>query len=159
MTKAQYAEHRKISRPMVSKLIREDRILVTESGHIDQEISDLLMDSFSESPLRNDRDQLKTQLQSVGDYATQRALLTQYKAEMAKLELDRARGDLVDSAYTQQCAFSTARRVRDAVLRIPDRIAPMVAAESDQTKVRTLLDQELRQALEELSDEITSTDI
>lgn len=159
MTKKEYAQHRGISQPMVSKLVREDRILVTDDGKIDCEISDLLLDGFSESPLRNPnpRDELKSKLETVTDYATQRALLTQYKAELAKLDLQKAKSESIDRASTIQVAFSTARRTRDAALRISDRLTPILAAESDHTKIHNILDTEIRQALEELSNEFIST--
>lgn len=156
MTKAEYAKHRNISKPMVSKLVREDRILVTKDGLVDQEISDILMDEFSESPLRNPNNPLNSE---VSNYALQRALLTEYKAKLAKLELDKNKGELIDATLVRQSAFSTARRVRDAILSIPDRISSILAAESDQATVKNLLTQELRLALEELSNEIADTNI
>lgn len=164
MTISDYARHRHVSQPMISKLVKEDRILVTEDGKVDQEISDLLLDGFSESPLRNPqpnatdpRDALRAKLENVVDYATQRALLTQYKAELAKLELEKSQGKLIDRASTEHAAFTTARRTRDAALRISDRLATILAAETDPTKIRNMLDEEIRQALEELANEFTQT--
>lgn len=157
MTKTEYAKHRGISQSMVSKLLRDDRIIATEDNMIDQEISDILMDKFSESPLRNPTDDLResmlNQLSDVGSYAENRAALTGYKAEMAKIDLDRAKNSIVDIAVVRNAAFTTARRVRDAILSISDRIAPIVAAETNTHRVRTLLDSELRKALEELRNE------
>lgn len=161
MTKTEYAKHRGISQAMVSKMVNDDRILVNDDGSVDQEISDLLLDKFSESPLRTDppdtRDSMLERLSEVSSYAEQRALLTGYKAEMAKIELDKAKGMVVDSVTVRDSAFTTARRVRDAILNIPDRVAPIIAAESNTHTVRTLLDTELRRSLEELHNEFQNS--
>lgn len=166
MTKTQYAKHRGVSGAMVSKMVRDERILVTPDNLVDVEISDTLLDKYSESPIRQDpefnpddgRDILLERLQgsSVGSYAEQRALLTKYKAGLAKIELDRASGTSLDAKATREAAFSLGRSLRDQILGISDRIAPIVAAESDTHKVRTILDTELRQALEDVSKTLES---
>lgn len=48
-------------------------------------------------------------------------------------------------------AFNKARTVRDNLLNIPGRLAPLVAAESDERRCFALIDQEIRQALVELT--------
>lgn len=157
MTKAQYAKHRGVSRQMIGKLAKDDRILLTADGMVDCELSDVLLDNFSDASLKNQqtqtRDNVMTQLSEIGSYSEQRALLTQYKAGLAKIELDKASGTVVDTATVQYAAFDTARRVRDSILNLPDRLAPLLAAESDVHTVRTLLDTELRRALDELHNE------
>lgn len=157
MTKTQYAKHRGVSRQMIGKLAKDDRILLTADGMIDCELSDVLLDNFSDTSLKNQhtqtRDGIMTQLSDIGSYSEQRALLTQYKAGLAKIELDKASGAVVDTAVVQYAAFDTARRVRDSILNLPDRLAPLLAAESDVHTARTLLDTELRRALDELHNE------
>ncbi|MFM7621490.1 MAG: hypothetical protein ACKO57_00730, partial [Alphaproteobacteria bacterium] len=49
-------------------------------------------------------------------------------------------------------AFRRARIVRDGMLNLPDRLAAVLAAEHDATKVHTLLTTEIRTVLVELSD-------
>lgn len=159
MTKTEYAKHRGISQAAVSKMVREDRILVTDDGRIDAEVSDVLLDQFSESPLQNpQRDELLEHLSGIESYPEQRALLTKYKAGLAKIELDKASGTVVDATHVRDVAHSTARRVRDHILNLPDRLAPLLAAETDTHAVRTLLDSELRSALTELHNEFIQED-
>lgn len=168
VTKAEYARHRGISKPSVTKLVAQDKILVTPEGLIDQELSDLLLDNFSQTrsapketvqadidsgTISIARKNLIERLESTGTYAEKRALLTGYKAELAKLELERAKGRLVDADIVERAAFDCARRVRDAILSIPIRIAAILAAESSEQKVRECLTAELTQILEELSNE------
>ncbi len=56
----------------------------------------------------------------------------------------------VDADEIEAVAFR-ARVVRDSLLDIPDRLAAVLAAESDSRKVHALLSAEIRQALEELT--------
>jgi hypothetical protein len=80
-----------------------------------------------------------------------RTLAQRYKAALLKLELDERTGCLVDAEQVRMAAFNLARTVRDAILNIPDRIAPILAAERDEGRVAEILTQELRSALEELA--------
>jgi phage terminase Nu1 subunit (DNA packaging protein) len=86
------------------------------------------------------------------DYVTARALNEQYKAAVKKLEYEERIGKLVDAKKVQEIAFDTARRVRDSLLNIPDRLSALLAAEPNEIKVRELLTKEIRQALSELVD-------
>lgn len=167
MTKAEYAKHRGVSKPAVSKMVRQDRILLTDDGLVDQEISDLLLDQFSESPLQNPKPKLPAndlrnnfieRMSAAESYAESRALLTKYKAELARLEIEETQGKLLDRSSVESTAFATARRVRDSILNIPDRISSVLAAETDQLEIRKILSDELRKSLEELSNEFTSAD-
>lgn len=157
MTQTQYAKHRGVSKQMINKLVKDDRILLTPNGMIDCELSDVLLDNFSDASLKNQhtqtRDNVLTQLAEIGSYSEQRALLTQYKAGLAKIELDKASGAVVDVTAVQYAAFDTARRVRDSILNLPDRLAPLLAAESDVHTIRTMIDTELRRGLDELHNE------
>jgi len=166
MTKSEYARHRGVSPQAVDKLIKNERIMVTADGKVDVEISDIIMNQFSDSEqsrgmtysnLEDDgsdfREGLITQLATIGSYSEQRALLTSYKAQLAKIELDKASGAVIDAETVKREAFSTARRVRDSILNLPDRIAPLVATADDVHAIRTILDTELRKALTELYNE------
>ncbi len=180
MTMAEYARHRGITKPSMHKLVKFDRVLITKDGKIDVEISDLLLDSYgnaknqkknkskrgNQPPKGNkrkktakwdareghpDRERLIENLTNSVDYATARAKLTDYKAQMAKLELEEEEGKLIRTDEVRKMAFECARRVRDRVLAIPDRLAGLLAAEREEGKVREMLVNELRIALEELS--------
>ncbi|HSF96400.1 MAG TPA: hypothetical protein VLA52_15345 [Thermohalobaculum sp.] len=83
-------------------------------------------------------------------------LRTRIKSEVerAKLLEIKARveaGKFVDVDDVEVAAFNRARVVRDSLLNIPDRLAAVLAAESDAREVHALLSAEIRQALEELT--------
>ena len=48
-------------------------------------------------------------------------------------------------------AFRRARIVRDGMLNLPDRVAAVLAAETDVAKVHEVLSKEIRLILEEIS--------
>jgi len=52
----------------------------------------------------------------------------------------------------QVAAFNRYRIFRDGMLNIPDRLAAVVAAESDPRRVHELMSTEIRKALTEFSD-------
>lgn len=151
MTKAQYAKHRGVTPQAISKLVKNDRVLVTEDGLIDSEISDVLLEEFSDQDSATS--QLANKLSGISSYAEQRALLTEYKARITKIELDRLEGRSIDADQVRRAAFDTARRVRDTILNLPDRIAPLVATADGVHAIRTILDTELRKGLMELYNE------
>lgn len=160
MTKSEYARHRGVSPQAVDKLIKNERIMVTPDGKVDVEISDIIMNQFSDSEQSRDmtysnlddegsdfREGLITQLATIGSYSEQRALLTSYKAQLAKIELDKAAGKSLDAERVRCEAFTTGRSVRDSVLNLSDKLAPIVATMDNIHAIRTLLDTEFRKAL------------
>lgn len=73
------------------------------------------------------------------------------KTEKVEIEVARLRGELVPASEVKSEQFTIARRTRDAIENIPSRIAAILAAETDEHKVRETLSHELKQALEGLS--------
>jgi len=74
-----------------------------------------------------------------------------FDAKMSQLDYERESGKLI-SADAMRSAWATkVANVRDALLQIPSRLAPVLAAESDLIVVTNKLETELRQALAELS--------
>jgi phage terminase Nu1 subunit (DNA packaging protein) len=74
----------------------------------------------------------------------------QANAEIRKMELDERAGLLVDAKKVSRDAFNEGRRVRDALLSIPSKIAPELAAEIEPEKVEIILNKIIREALEGL---------
>jgi hypothetical protein len=76
-----------------------------------------------------------------------------YKALMAEIEYQIEVGALVRKADNDKAIFNFHRSIRDRLLNIPDRIAAVLAGETDREKVHGILSKELRQALTELASE------
>lgn len=78
------------------------------------------------------------------------------RARQLKIANDIRQGQLIDANQAAKDAFESARVLREAVLNLPARLAPELAAETDATRIFTRLDAELRQALEWVSKELAS---
>ncbi len=85
------------------------------------------------------------------DLVQERAMLARHQGGMAELKLAEMRGELIRTDAVRAAWAARIVSTREALLQIPARIAPVLAAENDLVNVTALLDDELRQALAELS--------
>jgi hypothetical protein len=88
---------------------------------------------------------------AIPDLNESRARREHYSAEKARLEALQGRGELIPAADVKKEAFALARAIRDALMTIPDRLAPELAACTDARQVHQLLSDEIRVALRGLS--------
>lgn len=82
----------------------------------------------------------------------ERARLLRAQARVAELELAKLEGSLCKTEDVRRSAFTEGRRLRDAILIVPDRVDAILAAENDRQRVNSTLRQELSQALHEFSE-------
>lgn len=80
------------------------------------------------------------------------------RIEREEFKLAKLKGEYVPRAKVDKYLFESGRQIRDAILGIPDRLAGIVTAETDQHKNHAVLTQELRRALESLSTELVKWD-
>lgn len=73
-----------------------------------------------------------------------------YAAQIMKLEFLEKSGQLVDKKELRLKLAKLHMAVRDNLRTIPDRVAPVLAAETDQAKIHAILLKEIGQALEGL---------
>lgn len=88
------------------------------------------------------------------NYAESRALREAYQARLSKLEFEERSGKLVNVDQVKVEAFKTHRRIRDALLNIPDRCGPHLAALSDPSECHAYLLEEIVAVLKQLSSDI-----
>lgn len=88
---------------------------------------------------------------SASGYAKARAAREIYSAQLAKLELDRRRGELLRADEVRIAAFNAARRARDQLLALPERVAAILAATEDPDEIRMILNEEIERVCRELS--------
>lgn len=86
-------------------------------------------------------------------FATSRAKSETMKAELAELDLKKKKGQLVDRGKVEKEAFALAKKVREAIMNVPSRLSAQLAAMKDRSEVESMLEKELRTALEELCHE------
>lgn len=146
MSISAYARHRKVSLAAVQDALKRGRIRFADSK------------GKWINPLEADRDWLRnTDLSKVREdnettkgYATARAAREHYLARLAKLEFEEKSGKLIDAEKVKRDAFEIARRVRDHILNIPDRISAELVGINDQPTMHAVLTRELNTALREL---------
>ncbi len=92
--------------------------------------------------------------QPLGAAKSARAEFDRIRTDRARLELEKARGALVDRKAVESAIFARARAERDAHLAWAARLAPIVATRFgiDHVAVLELLDAELRRHLQDLAD-------
>lgn len=165
MNQTEYARHRGITQQRVSQLIHAgylDGALKKIGGRfqIDPEKADkLLAENLDPARCKNstepDPAEQKQTIQNAGltivPLAEANKLRANYEAALKKLELEEKQGDLIPKVTVEKEAFEMARRVRDALLNIPNRISAELATITDQHMVSLKLTEEITQALEELS--------
>lgn len=95
--------------------------------------------------------QQQNQAAAIPSFAQSRAIREAYAARLTRLEFDQRSGKLVDKAELKMKLAKLHMAVRDSLRTIPDRVAPIVAAETDQANIHAMLLKEIGQALEGLS--------
>lgn len=85
-------------------------------------------------------------------YAKARAARELYQAQLTKLELDRQRAILTRVDEVQVGAFNMARKARDQLIALPERLANILAATEDAAEVQLILDEEIEQICQEIAD-------
>lgn len=165
-----YSRHRRVSEGAVRKAIRAGRIKVEADGTIDPVKADAAWDRNTNPALqrkqaapkkKSEPPPVSTPLPSppqagksasaIPAYQTSRAVRETYAAKMAKLDFEERLKSLVRADEVHVAAFNTARRTRDRLFCIPPRLAAVLAAEDDAHTIEQMLQQELREALEELN--------
>lgn len=70
----------------------------------------------------------------------------------AELDLAERLKLLVPVKDVRRVAFESLRETHDTLIRLPDRLAPLIAAETDPVKIHALMTHEIRGALNALAD-------
>ena len=72
-------------------------------------------------------------------------------AELAKLDVEQKREQLIDVEIAKKSGFAKGRAIRESLLNIADRLAHQIAGEDDPGAIHKILTEEHREALENLS--------
>lgn len=84
-------------------------------------------------------------------YLAARAANESLAARLREIELRRLTGELIPANEVERGAFQCARRARDLLSAIPDRLASLVTGLTDRAAVHKLIADEVRRVEEELS--------
>lgn len=146
----EYARHRNTSLSSVQKAIASGRIttvIIDGAKKIDPITADQdWKENTKASP---------TSIELSGDendlYFKSRAEKEKYLALLAKLEYERKCGDVLDKDETRRTIIKLVTETRDALLNIPDRIAPELVAINDIFQMTEKLRKEIYDTLLNLS--------
>lgn len=86
------------------------------------------------------------------NYQSARALKEHYLAMAAKRDYEIAVGKLLAADEVRMAIASAAATLRADLENLPDNIAPVLAAETDEARIRVLLTDEIEHMLENLSE-------
>jgi len=163
MTKSEYAKHRGVSKPYITKLAKNG-VLVLRGGKVDVHASDTVLD---DKPV-DDVDPPPAQASLVGpprptaeslgqagaSFGQARTVEMVFRAKLRRLEFETKQGRLIEAEAVRKTIAEAVRSLRDGILGLPDRLATVLAAESDSKKVHVTLKTELSRELEALANAI-----
>lgn len=86
-----------------------------------------------------------------GVYSKARAAKETMAAKTAQVKYELLTGNLVEVDEVKRAAKNIGSAIKGALTVLPNKLAPILAAENDVQKVRKYLDEEIRVALENLS--------
>lgn len=156
LTKSEFAALRGWSKSYVSKLAKQERLVLTDDGKIDVEATEaLLAESADPSKAavaarheegRIDRD-VRSQLQPGGDtpavqqpdlvaagphnFQKAKAHREYYLAQLAEAEFLKVQGSLVDRLAVEDAAFSSGRMLRDQFFGLTPQLSAELAGMTD----------------------------
>jgi hypothetical protein len=162
-----YARSRGLSHTAVQRAVRERRLVrsltLDERGVAkigDPKLADEEWSAFTRARLHQqgllENTGAGTQLRvnpEQFDYQKARAAREHYEAELKRLEYETAVRQLLNAEEVKLRTFKAARQARDALLSIPDRMAPVLAAETNAFEVHRILTDELRRVCDNLADD------
>ncbi len=153
MSQRAYARHRGCAISTVQEAVAAKRISTLPDGQIDSDVADGEWRRNTRTAVDR-RGQQDDDIDAFGasQYNKARAVREHYQARLAKLEFEEKTAKLIAADDVKVAAFNLFRRYRDHMLNIPDRLAAILAAESESAKCYEILAGEIRKALNEFAD-------
>jgi len=170
VSQSEYARERGVSRQYVGKLIKQGKIppfalrrvkkrVLIYSSRADKALESTSEPKLIEKPSRKRRKATQEERKATArrarvdklSYSQARTVYERYRAALKKMQFQRESAELLPAKEVAAAALSKARVVRDAILNVPDRLAPLLAAETEPHRIEAILAEELRMVLEELT--------
>ena len=144
ISKSQFAREIKISRTSVYKLIEKRIIPVRKDGKIDLQVGLKKWEEYQEHQVNvNDK--------KSSEYNFHRTRREKFNADILELDLAEKKGKLVMIEDVLTAEKNIASIVRTKLLSIPSKVAPLVAPEKSVKKIKSTLDEVIREVLHELA--------
>jgi hypothetical protein len=177
MTKSEYAASRGWSRPYVSKLAKQERLVLNEQGLVDVTATDALLASTADPSkagvaARHQQERAEKGVHALvtaaapatsppaaggqlPDFQKARARREHYLALLAEDEFLKGRGELVLRTAVEDAAFTIARTLRDLLLGLPAQVAGELVSIDDAWEMERKLTGLFRRVLEDAEKLVT----
>lgn len=160
----QYGERRGVSGRAVRKAIATGRLSLSVVGEgrrrkIDPDIADKEWNSNTQGAKQRGAAAAAAEARSGGEpgagpltQAKASALKSALQAKILELELRKRQNALLDSEAVSRQVERSFRDIRDRLLAVPLRVAPLVAAEPDQRRCEDIIGKAIKETLERFAD-------
>ena len=153
VSQSEYARIKGCSKQYISKLIKSGKITLTK-GKIDvekvtNELKQIAEPARELIEVEKKNDPLNSiDTSGLNAFAKARTAREIYKAKLLKLEYEKKAKLYVDFSKTEKEIFEAARAARNLLNLIPDRVAGVFASTTEEDKIKKLLKQEIKIALD-----------
>jgi len=143
-----YAKHSGVTPNAVCKWKVDGKLVLEPDGTINRDASDETRRARTDPSRAGGRGLRNGAVRDA--YHAARAAREGYQARILELEYKRLAGELVPLAEVKLAAFNSHRIVRDQLLSLPDRLAPILISVKDVAEMHRILYAELVQVCESL---------
>ena len=107
-------------------------------------------------PVKDTKQELKQKIDSlpsdsIPDFAESKAKREFYLAELAKLDVEEKKKQLVSVDDIKKSSFAKGRAIREALTNLADRLSHQLAGEDDATVIHQIINSEHKEALNNLA--------
>jgi hypothetical protein len=152
VTQKEYARRRKVTPQYINKLVREGKIELTREGKIDVAKADKALDQLrrvgrprAEAAAPSRRFSATASLTSI------RVAHETYKTKLAKLEYERAMGQLLPAAEVLEAQRRQAANLRTRLRRMPRAVAGRLRLLSSEAEIEAFLLERIDEILRDLA--------
>ena len=164
MTYSQYAKHRGVSQPYISKLVERGVLIALPGKKIDPEVADLAFERARDpvASVAVERNAEKRERKAdppedddesaYAQYNKAKALSEKFRAKMFEIDYRKAASELCEVKSVTRAMFDTGAAMRKMLERLPDRMSARIAAaySVDARPCHLLLQSEVRDMCSEL---------
>lgn len=145
MTKTQYAAYLHVGASYVSRLQKQGRLVLAPDGRIDVAATDALLKETTAVPKRS------KVVEQTPEYVDHKERAEKHRADLLEMDVAERKGTLLPLDDVKSTVMLVVTTLRTGLEALPDRVAPMVTAKSDEAQIRAIMAVEVEALLDELT--------